>query len=375
MAPSRTADARFVTNRRTTPSTTRNRVPRACALAVAALSAAALPSSAAAAPGSGTAAWVWVLAAAGVAVLVLTLLRMRAHRSGSRISLTDIADGRTILIARGRRVTEELTVLAEAVEERQDEAAIRNHQRALEVVADVRERVGRASGQRVQAKAHQDLDEAEWLVGGLRARLDGFVEPLQSRSGLPATCFFDGRHGLATVEVDLGGIALQRVPIRSCAACAVGLVRGEHPRIGTVEIGGRSLPWPAAPRWCGSYGWAVKDLKHLHYDGEPLFSEAERPGKSSRQTVAERARGVRARVLPVAPEVLPEELDELPGDFNGQTAADPELAPALHEDEAPMSSAFAAMESEAPAIAETEPVAAGEPQRNQIRAPRVPRRS
>jgi hypothetical protein len=353
-----------VTSRRITPSTTRKRAPRACALALAALSAAALPASAAAAPGSGTGTWVWVLAAAGAAVLVLTLLRLRGHRGGSRVSITDIADGRQILIARGRRVTEELTALTEAVEERDDEAATRNHQRALEVVAEVRARIGRASGQRVQAKAHQDLDEAEWLLGGLRARLDGFVEPIPTRTGLPATCFFDGGHGLATVEVDLGGIALQRVPIRSCAACAVGLVRGENPRVGTVEIGGRSLPWPAAPRWCGSYGWAVKDLKHLHYDGEPLFGEAERPAKAARtrQTVAERARGVRARVLPVGPEVLPEEpSDELPADYHDEPSSQPVLAPETLE-EPPMSTAFAAMQTETPAIAESEPVAASEPQ-------------
>jgi hypothetical protein len=356
-----TADATFVTSRRTIPGTIRKGAPRACALAVAALAAAALPSSAAAAPGSGTATWVWVLAAAGVAVLVLTLLRMRSHGRGPRVSLTEISDGRQILIARGRRVTEELNSLTDASEERQDETAIRNHQRALEVVADVRDRIGRASGQRVQSKAHQDLDEAEWLLGGLRARLDGFVEPLPTRTGLPATCFFDGRHGLATVEVDLGGIALQRVPIRSCAACAVGLVRGEHPRIGTVEIGGRSLPWPAAPRWCGSYGWAIKDLKHLHYDGEPLFGDPERPSKAHRQTVAERARGMRSRVLPVAPEVLPEEdpLD-LPGAYDDEAAAEP-VAVEVHE-EPPSSSAFAAMESEAPAIPATEPVVASDTQ-------------
>ena len=131
-------------------------------------------------------------------------------------------------------------------------------------------------------------------------------------TALPATCFFDGEHGLATVEVDLEGIALQRVPVRSCAACAVGLVRGERPRVGTVSMGGRALPWPAAPRWCGSYAWALKDLKHLHYDGTPLFAAPERPIGQRRQTVAERARGMRARVLPAGPEVLPEdEIDEV----------------------------------------------------------------
>ena len=346
------ADATSVTRRRPIPSLPRPRTTGACALAAAALAAAALPSSAAAAPGSGTGAWVWVLAAIGAVVLVLTLLRLRSGRGGSRVSMSDIADGRQILIARGRRITEELTNLNETVAEREDEAITRVHQRALEVVAEVRSHIGRTSGQRVQARAHQDLDEAEWLLGGLRARLDGFVEPLQNRSGFPAVCFFDGSHGLATVDVDLGGIALQRIPVRTCAACAVGLVRGEHPVVGTVEMGGQDVLWPSAPRWCGSYGWAAKDLKHLHYDGEPLFVPGEPPPRK-RQSVSERARGVRSRVLPATPVVLPEEepvdLLEAVGAFAETESTE------LHDEHvvAPaMSSAFAAMESEPATSAE-----------------------
>ena len=249
---------------------------------------AALPSSAAAAPGgSGTGAWVWVLAAIGVIVLVFVLLRLRAGRPGGRARVTDIADGREILIARGRRVTEQLTALADVVAEREDEGTTRRHQEALDVVTEARGRIGRTAGQRVQARAHQDLDEAEWLIGVLRARLDGFVEPAQVPSGVPATCFFDGHHGFAAVEIDLDGIALQRVPVRSCASCAVSLVRGERPPIGTVAIGGHTIPWPAAPRWCGSYGWAAKDLKHLSYDGVPIFAEPprnEEPGGGARRS-------------------------------------------------------------------------------------------
>ena len=345
-----------MTRRRSIPrSTPRTRTFRACALGAAALAAAALPSSAAAAPGSGTGTWAWVLAAIGAAVLLFALYRLRA--GGRGMSLSDIADGRQILVARGRRVTEELTSLADVVSERDDEAITRQHQRALDVVAAVRSRVSRTSGQRVQAKAHHDLDEAEWLIAGLRARLDGFVEPLQQRNGLPATCFFDGCHGLATVDIDLGGIALQRVPVRTCAACAVGLVRGERPHIGSVELGGRPVPWPAAPRWCGSYGWALKDLKHLHYDGEPIFLEPERPRGRRRQTVAERARGVRSRVLPVAPTLLPEDLpgfdDDL--DLDPHAASESEILHEERNEQAAMSNAFAAMESEAPVSAESEP--------------------
>jgi hypothetical protein len=358
------ADARKVTTQRSTQLPHRIRASRAGAACVAALAAGALPSSAAAAPGGGTGTWVWALAAVGAVVLLFTLVRLRGGLRRATHSVSDIADGREILIARGRRVTEALTELADVVAEREDEGANKQHARALEVVSSARSRIGRASGPRVMARAHEELDEAEWLIGVLGARLDGFVEPLRPRQGLPATCFFDGQHGFATVEVDLEGVGLQRVPVRTCAACAVGLVRGERPRVGLMHIGGRNVPWPAAPRWCGSYAWSAKDLKHLRYDGVSLFTPPERPVGQRRQTVAERARGMRARVLPAGPEVLPEdELDELQEDFDGFGGEAPEAVGDEQLESAPVSTgAFAAMETEAPAEVETAPVAASDTQ-------------
>jgi hypothetical protein len=353
-----------VTTNRSTHSQLRARASRTGAACAAVLAAAALPSSAAAAPGSGTGTWVWALAAIGGVVLLFTLVRLRGGLRRATHSVSDIADGREILIARGRRVTETLTGLADVVAEREDAGASKQHARALEVVASARSRIGRVSGPRVMAKAHEELDEAEWLIGVLGARLDGFVEPLRPRPGLPATCFFDGHHGFATVEVDLEGVALQRVPVRSCAACAVGLVRGERPRIGFVHLGGRDVPWPAAPRWCGSYAWAAKDLKHLRYDGAPLFTPPERPVGQRRQTVAERARGVRARVLPLAPQVLPEEeLDEVQDDLGSFNGDAPESEHEEQLETAPVSTgAFAAIESDAPAEVERTPFAPADTQ-------------
>jgi hypothetical protein len=372
MRASARADVEIVTTLRSTSSPSHSTFGRACTLtATAALVGAALPSSAAAAPGgSGTGTWVWVLAAIGAVVLVFVLLRLRAGSPGGRSSVTDVADGRQILIARGRRVTEQLTALADVVAEREDEGSTRRHQQALDVVTEARGRIGRTSGQRVQARAHQDLDQAEWLIGVLRARLDGFVEPAQVPHGVPATCFFDAHHGFAAVEVDLDGIALQRVPVRSCASCAVSLVRGERPPFGTVAIGGHNVPWPAAPRWCGSYGWALKDLKHLSYDGVPIFSEqprGEQPGRR-RQTVAERARGVRARVLPEGPRVLPEEEPialaadfDAPGDQDERRGSERRTGERREQREqaSTVRSAFA-MDDDAPAEVEAAPVATGE---------------
>ena len=63
----------------------------------------------------------WVLAAVGAAVLLFTLIRLRGGPRRATHSISDISDGRELLIARGRRVTETLTSLADAVAEREDE--------------------------------------------------------------------------------------------------------------------------------------------------------------------------------------------------------------------------------------------------------------
>jgi hypothetical protein len=103
----------------------------------------------------------------------------------------------------------------------------------------------------------------------------------------------------------------------------------------------------------------VKDLRHLHYDGTPLFSAPERPAGRRKQTVAERARNVRARVLPLAPAVLHEdEPDEIEDDFDAfaDDAPEPEGSEEQLEATTFSTGAFAAMESEAPPEVEAAPV-------------------
>ena len=295
------ADARKVTSQRSTHSPLRTRASRAGALGAAALAAAALPSSAAAAPGGGTGTWVWALAAVGAAVLVFTLVRLRGGLRRATHSVSDISDGRELLIARGRRVTETLTSLADVVAEREDEGASKQHQRALDAVASARSRIGRASGPRVMAKAHEELDEAEWLIGVLGARLDGFVEPLRpARRPARRPASSTASTALATVEVDLEGIALPARP-RALLRSLRRQPRARRAPARRLRVDGRPRRCPGLRRRAGAAPTPgpSKDLKHLHYDGTPLFAAPERPVGQRRQTVAERARGVRARVLPM----------------------------------------------------------------------------
>ena len=248
----------------------------------------------------------------GAAVLVFTLVRLRGGLRRATHSISDISDGRELLIARGRRVTEALTSLADAVAEREDEGASKQHQRALDAVASARSRIGRASGPRVMAKAHEELDEAEWLIGVLGARLDGFVEPLRPRDGTAGDLLLRRRaRSRDRRGRPRGHRACSASPCAPARPAPSSLVRGERPRVGSVSHG--------RPRAALARGAALVRLLRLGPQGSeapalrrhPALRRSRAPVGQRRQTVAERARGVRARVLPARPRCCPRTSDEL----------------------------------------------------------------
>ena len=211
----------------------------------------------------------------------------------------------------------------------------------------------------MQARAHHDLDEAEWLIGVLRARLDGFVEP-----PLPARRAGDlllRRLATAsrTVDVDLGGIALQRIPVRTCAPCAVSLVRGERPRSAPSQIGGHTVPWPAAPAAAAPTAGrsrisSISTTTASRSSPSPRARDARR-----RQTVAERARGVRARVCRAPDGAARGRAGRVLGDdLDGTPRRPPDDEPPSSAERSPtLEQRFAAMEGETPAASEPAPAA------------------
>ena len=132
------------------------------------------------------------------------------------------------------------------------------------------------------AKAHEELDEAEWLIGVLGARLDGFVEPLRPRARPAGDLLLRRR---ARPRDRRGRPRGHRAAARPGA-----LLRSLRRRPRARRAPARRL----RARWAGARcpgrrrraGAAptpgpLKDLKHLHYDGTPLFAAARAPGRRS----------------------------------------------------------------------------------------------
>ena len=77
--------------------------------------------------------------------------------------------------------------------------------------------------------------------------------------------------GLATEEIDLVRPDGTITAVRVCPANARALERGEAPAVSTVHVGGRGIPWPAAPTWYGAPGWTLEDLPGTEYQGREIW--------------------------------------------------------------------------------------------------------
>ena len=217
----------------------------------------------------GTPIWLWVLIVAGVLVLAGLVFVLLGSRRPRRSPL--IAAARLGVQSRSSQLGRSLAESAVRVTERNDPRVSEHHAAAAETVAEVRAGFARLDGPPALRRANEQLDEAEWQLGVAIAHLDGKAEPPRPSEGRPARCFFNAEHGLASNEVELELPGVRTVTVGVCAACAVGLGRGEEPDVGVVEVGNRQLPWAAVPTWFGGWGWDADDLPLLRYQSRMVF--------------------------------------------------------------------------------------------------------
>ena len=150
--------------------------------------------------------------------------------------------------------------------------------------------------------AASELDEIEWHVESAESLIAGRTPPERPLRDRPALCFFTHEHGLATEDIDLVRPDGTITAVRVCPANARALERGEVPAVSTVHVGGREIPWPAAPTWYGAPGWTLDDLPGTEYQGREIWGR-DMPRRDVPLTPREegergagrrRARGVRA---------------------------------------------------------------------------------
>ena len=121
------------------------------------------------------------------------------------------------------------------------------------------------------ARARGELDLTEWHIECAEALAEGRGLPPQPSPDRPALCFFTHEHGLGTVEVDVTRPDGTVASVWVCPANAVALTRAEPLLVGQVHVGGRQVPWPAAPTYYGAAGWSPDDLPGLEYEGREIW--------------------------------------------------------------------------------------------------------
>ncbi len=103
------------------------------------------------------------------------------------------------------------------------------------------------------------LDEARWQLDAAAALADGKPVPARPAREERHACFFDPTHGGPFEEAEVRTAAGTK-KVQVCAADAEKLRRGEQPDPRLIEVGGRQVPAPSAPRSYGGGGFSWLDV-------------------------------------------------------------------------------------------------------------------
>jgi len=99
------------------------------------------------------------------------------------------------------------------------------------------------------------LDEARWQLDAAAALAEGKAIPPRPVKEERHACFFDPTHGGPFEEAEVRTAAGAKT-VRVCAADAAKLRRGEQPQPRMIEVEGRQIPAPSAPRSYGGGGFS-----------------------------------------------------------------------------------------------------------------------
>ena len=208
--------------------------------------------------GSGGFPWGLLVFFAGLILLFVVVTRRRRRTQ-------EMASGARLEEARNE-IREQMAVIANQILDLSDRAdggdhpeAVDHYRRATALFEDAESRLEAALSLDDLEKLSDDLDVARWELEAAAALVEGRAIPPRPESEKPQSCFFDPRHGAGVEEAEIRTAAgTKRVLV--CRADAEKLRQGEHPEPRTIEVGGRQVPAPQAPRSHGGLGLEWMDV-------------------------------------------------------------------------------------------------------------------
>ncbi len=159
-----------------------------------------------------------------------------------------------------REIRQQMTVIAneilefsDRVDQDQHPEAVAHFRAASTAYEQAESRLAATEDLAELEELSDDLDEARWALAAAEAIVEGRSIPERPVETKPEPCFFDPTHGAGTEEAKLETPAGSKT-VRVCQADADRLRRGEQPSPRTIDVGGRALPAPQAPRTHGGRG-------------------------------------------------------------------------------------------------------------------------
>ncbi len=201
--------------------------------------------------------WVLVFIVGGILLFVFWVVRKQTKVEKQR-KVEDISEAQAEIKHQLDEIANLILEETDAIRLSDNESAAEHLQKASQTYADALDLYERTTKLQQLETISDALDRARWQLQAAVALRDGREvppEPVKER----ATCFFDPAHAPATESAVLKTNAGER-EVKVCPTDAERLRRGQQPQPRQINVGGRPIPAPMAPKSYGGGGFGMMDI-------------------------------------------------------------------------------------------------------------------
>ncbi|MDF1595290.1 MAG: hypothetical protein P1T08_04210 [Acidimicrobiia bacterium] len=149
-------------------------------------------------------------------------------------------------------IANEILDLSDRVTVAENEVALAHFRAASDTFSEVTDAAETATALADLEALSDRLDRARWQLEAAEALIEGREVPPEPEDR-PAHCFFDPAHRAGVEEAEIRTPAGSKM-VSVCRECAAKLRKGETPTPRSINVGGRPVPAPRAPRSYGGGG-------------------------------------------------------------------------------------------------------------------------
>lgn len=207
--------------------------------------------------GSGSGLLILVAIVGGLVLLVWLAIR-KSKKSSSAANARAVEEARTEIRSQldaMANILLEITDLVSASSTSQDDTYLRQ---ASATYTEAEESFGTATDLRALESLSDRLGEARWQLDAAAAIASGQPPPDKPAKEQRYECFFDPTHSNATETAEISTPAGKKT-VRVCREDAEKLRRGTQPQPRMIDVEGRRVPAPMAPRSHGGGGFSWLD--------------------------------------------------------------------------------------------------------------------